>query len=314
MNNFTYEKPYYTLTQYYNEKYGCKIAKIALNANFTCPNKDGKKGYGGCTYCSKLGSGDFAGDKNKTFKQQFDDIKNIMEAKWPNIKYMPYLQANSNTYGEIDKLNDIYNQILNIYPDKTVGISIATRADCINEEIAALLGKINNKTNVQVELGLQSSNENTGIIINRCSTNFEFINAVNLLRKYNIEIVVHIINGLPYETEIDMLNTINFINKLDVQGIKFHSLLVLKDTKIAQQYEIEKFKILTLEEYVDITTKQIMNLRPNIVIHRLAADGVFDDLITPLWTRKKLVVMNEIDKKLRNLNAYQGINYKGESN
>lgn len=313
MNKFTYEKPYYTLTQYYNEKYGCKIGKIALNASFTCPNKDGKKGYGGCTYCSKLGSGDLAGDRNKTLKEQFDDIKNIMEAKWPSIKYMPYLQANSNTYDKLENLKNIYNEVLNIYPDKTVGISIATRADCIDEEIADYLGELNKVTNVQIELGLQSSNENTGILINRCSTNLEFVNAINLLRKYNIEIVVHIINGLPYENENDMINTINFINKLDIQGIKFHSLLILKETKIALQYEKEKFHILTLDEYVDITAKQIMNLRPDIVIHRLAADGVYDDLIAPLWTRKKLVVMNEIDKKLRGLNAYQGINYKGES-
>ena len=236
-----------------------------------------------------------------------------MEEKWPNIKYMPYLQANSNTYADLDALKNIYHEVLSIYPDKTVGISIATRPDCINQEIADYLGELNKTTNVQIELGLQTSNEKTGEIINRCSNNLEFINAVNMLRAYNIEVVVHIINGLPYETEKDMLNTISFINKLDIQGIKFHSLLILKDTAIEKQYEKEKFHVLTLEEYVDITCKQIMLLKPSIVIHRLAADGALEDLITPLWTRKKLVVMNEIDKKLRKLNAYQGINYKGES-
>lgn len=309
MNLMTKEKPYNTLTEYYKHKYNSKVAKIALNANFTCPNKDGKKGFGGCSYCSKLGSGDFAGDRNLSFKEQFNSIKDIMEKKWPNILYMPYLQANSNTYASIDKLKAIYDEVLSIYPEKTIGISIATRADCIDEEIAELLGQYNQKTNVQVELGLQTSNEETGQLINRCSSNQEFINAVKLLRKYNIEIVVHIINGLPKENFNDMLNTIHFVNKLDIQGIKIHSLLVLEDTLMAQQYKENPFHILSLEEYVDITTQQIAYLRPDIIIHRLAADGVVADLIEPKWSIKKLVVMNEIDKKLRIDKIYQGKKY-----
>ena len=309
MNLMTKEKPYNTLTEYYKTKYNAKVAKIALNADFTCPNKDGKKGFGGCTYCSKLGSGDFAGDKNLSFKEQFNSIKEIMESKWPNILYMPYLQANSNTYASINKLRKIYDEVLNIYPEKTVGISIATRADCIDDDVAKLLGQINQKTNVQVELGLQTSNEETGRLINRCSSNLEFINAVNLLRKYNIEIVVHIINGLPGETIDDMLNTIHFINKLDIQGIKIHSLLILENTVMANEYKKNPFHILTLEEYVNITVKQITHLRPDIIIHRLAADGVINDLIEPKWSIKKLVVMNEIDKLLRLNNDYQGKKY-----
>lgn len=307
MNYMTKEKPYNTLTKYYLDKYSSKVAKIALNANFTCPNKDGTKGYGGCTYCSKLGSGDFAGNKELSFKEQFEEIRKVMEEKWPNILYMPYLQANSNTYADINTLKKIYNEVLSIIPDKTVGISIATRPDCINQKIADYLGELNKITNVQVELGLQTANEETGVRINRCSTNLEFINAVSLLRKYGIEIVVHIINGLPYETEDDMLNTIRFINKLDIQGIKIHSLLILKDTKIYEEYKKENFKIMSLEEYVDITVKQITILRDDIIIHRLAADGAPNDLVEPKWTTKKLVVMNEIDKKLRKENLYQGI-------
>ena len=310
MNYFTKDKPYNTLTEYYKQKYNCKIAKIALNANFTCPNKDGKKGYGGCTYCSKLGSGDMAGNVNLPLVLQFKQIQELMDNKWKNTLYMPYLQANSNTYAELDKLKEIYNECLSLAPDKTVGISIATRPDCLNDEIIDYLGELNTKTNVQVELGLQTANENTGIKINRCSSNDEFITAVNKLRKYNIEIVVHIINGLPYETRDDMLNTIKFLNKLDIQGIKIHSLLILKDTKIALEYEQEQFSILSLKEYVDIVVQQICILKPTVIIHRLAADSIKDNLITPLWTRKKLVVMNEIDKKLRNNNLYQGIYYK----
>lgn len=310
MNLFTKEKPYNTLTAYYQQKYNNKVAKIALNASFTCPNKDGKKGYGGCTFCSKLGSGDFAGDKNKTFKEQFDDIKAIMEKKWPNILYMPYLQANSNTYAPLNKLKEIYEEVISIYPEKTIGISIATRPDCLPDDIIDYLGKLNKKIPVQIELGLQTSNEETGKRINRLSTNEEFIEAVRKLRNHNIEIVAHIINGLPYETKEDMLNTISLINKLDIQGIKIHSLLILKNTKLALEYEDEKFKMLSLEEYVDITVEQIRMLKPSIIIHRLAADGVFDDLIEPKWSQKKLVIMNEIDKKMRNNKYYQGQKYK----
>lgn len=313
MNFFNKEKRYNTLTEYNLYKYGKKVAKIALNGNFTCPNKDGSKGIGGCSYCSKLGSGDFAGDKNLSLKEQFLQIKEIMEKKWPDSLYMPYLQANSNTYAPVEKLKEIYEEVLAIDPEKTVGISIATRADCLPDDVIEYLGKLNKHTNVQIELGLQTANELTAKMINRCSTNDEFINACQKLRKQNIEIVVHIINGLPNETYEDMMNTISFINKLDVQGIKIHSLLVLKNTLLAKQYEEKPFHILSLEEYVKITVDQITHLNPNIIIHRLAADGVFDDLIQPLWTRKKLVVMNEIDKLLRKNDEYQGKYYQNKN-
>ena len=313
MNFFNKEKRYNTLTEYNLYKYGKKVAKIALNGNFTCPNKDGSKGIGGCSYCSKLGSGDFAGDKNLSLKEQFLQIKEIMEKKWPDSLYMPDLQANSNTYAPVEKLKEIYEEVLAIDPEKTVGISIATRADCLPDDVIEYLGKLNKHTNVQIELGLQTANELTAKMINRCSTNDEFINACQKLRKQNIEIVVHIINGLPNETYEDMMNTVSFINKLDVQGIKIHSLLVLKNTLLAKQYEEKPFHILSLEEYVKITVDQITHLNPNIIIHRLAADGVFDDLIQPLWTRKKLVVMNEIDKLLRKNDEYQGKYYQNKN-
>lgn len=310
MNYFTKDKPYNTLTEYNKKKYNAKVAKISLNADFTCPNKDGKKGYGGCSYCSSLGSGDFAGDKELPLKEQFESIKKIMESKWPDSLFMPYLQANSNTYSSLDRLKLIYEEVLSFYPEKCIGISIATRADCLPDDIIEYLGELNKKTHVQIELGLQTSNEETGKRINRCSTNLEMVNAVNKLRKHNIEVVLHIINGLPYETKDDMLRTIDFVNSLDIQGIKIHSLLILKGTKLALEYENDKFPILSLEEYVDITTEQITRLKPSIIIHRLAADGVKDDLIAPKWTIKKLVVMNEIDKKLRRDKLYQGMNFK----
>ena len=309
MNYFTNAKPYNSLNEYYKKTYGKKVAKIALNASFTCPNRDGKKGYGGCIYCSKELSGDFAGDKSKSIKDQFNDIKEIMEKKWPDILYMPYFQAGSNTYAPIGYLKKIYEEAINIIPEKTIGISIATRGDCINYDIAKYLGELNKKIHVQVELGLQTSNEATSKYINRGMSNQEFEIAVELLRKENIEVVCHIINGLPNETIDDMINTIKYINKLDIQGIKIHSLLVLKNTILEDMYKKEKFKILSLDEYVKITCKQISLLRPDIIIHRLAADGDPNDLIEPLWTKKKMVVMNEIDKYLRNNKLYQGIYY-----
>ena len=302
-------KNYNTLTDFYKTKYNRKVAKIALNGPFTCPNKDGKKGYGGCTYCSKSGSGDTAGDINLSLTEQFYQIKSIMDKKWKDLLYIPYLQSNSNTYGSIEKLKKVYDEILNINEPNIVGIAIGTRPDCFSPEIYDYLEELNKKIPLSIELGLQTSNEKTAKLINRNSTNEEMINAVNNLRKRNIEVVVHIINGLPYETEQDMLNTIDFVNSLDVQGIKFHSLLILKGTKMYEDYLKNPFDILTLEQYVDICVKQIARLKPSIIIHRLGADGVIEDIYTPTWPIKKLVVMNEIDKFMRKNNIHQGDDY-----
>lgn len=303
-------KRYNSIDRYYKAKYGKKVAKISLNGNFSCPNKDGKKGFGGCIYCSESGSGDFAGDKALDILTQFDQIKTIIDKKWPDSLYMPYLQANSNTYGSVEKLKEVYEPLTTL--KDIVGISIATRADCFDEEIYAYLADLNKRVPLQIELGLQTIHEHTAKLINRKTELKEFKEAISRLREIGIEIVVHIINGLPYESKLDMLETIKFINTLDIQGVKIHSLLVLKNTALANLYEKEKFKILSLEEYVDITVSQIELLRPDIIIHRLGADSSLEDLIEPLWTRKKLVVMNEIDKLLRKKDSYQGILYSGQ--
>ena len=303
-------KRYNSIDRYYKAKYGKKVAKISLNGNFSCPNKDGKKGFGGCIYCSESGSGDFAGDKALDILTQFDQIKTIIDKKWPDSLYMPYLQANSNTYGSVEKLKEVYEPLTTL--KDIVGISIATRADCFDEEIYAYLADLNQRVPLQIELGLQTIHEHTAKLINRKTELKEFKDAISRLREIGIEIVVHIINGLPYESKQDMLETIKFINTLDIQGVKIHSLLVLKNTALANLYEKEKFKILSLEEYVDITVSQIELLRPDIIIHRLGADSSLEDLIEPLWTRKKLVVMNEIDKLLRKKDSYQGILYSGQ--
>lgn len=307
INLMTKEKPYNTLTAYYKYKYKAKVAKIALNADFTCPNRDGTKGYGGCSFCSKLGSGDSA---VQSLRQQFERIKSVMERKWPDILYIPYLQAYSNTYAPIERLKAVYEEIIGYYPDKTVGLAIATRADCIEDNTLRYLSELNQRIPIQIELGLQTSNEDCAKRINRCMTNDEFIYCVEKLRRHNLEVVVHIINGLPGEKESDMLNTIRFLNRLDIQGIKIHCLLILKDTALAREYEQKPFRILSLAEYAEITARQITLLKPSVIIHRLAADGISDDVIAPKWSQKKLVVMNEIDKLLRKNKDYQGKNYK----
>ena len=307
-------KNYNTIDNYYKQKYNHKVAKISLNANFTCPNKDGTKGLGGCTYCSKLGSGDTAGNIEDSLSVQYQKIKEIMDQKWNDLLYIPYLQANSNTYGSIEKLKQIYEELLLLEPEKTIAIAIATRPDCFNNEIYDLLAEINKKKKVIIELGLQTSNEQTAKKINRCSSNEEFIEAVLNLKKRDIEVVAHIINGIPNEKEKDMLETINFINNLPIDGVKINSLLILKETALYDEYIEKPFKLLTLEEYTEITCKQIAMLRPDIILHRLSADAKLEDLVEPLWTRKKLVVMNEIDKYLRKHNIHQGDNYKSEEN
>ena len=310
LNLMDKNKRYNSIDRYYKAKYGKKVAKISLNGNFSCPNKDGTKGFGGCIYCSASGSGDFAGDKTLDILSQFEQIKTIIDNKWPDALYMPYLQANSNTYGSVEKLKEVYEPLTTL-PD-IVGISIATRADCFNEEIYEYLNDLNKRVPLQIELGLQTIHEKTAKLINRKTELTELEDAVKRLRAIGIEIVVHVINGLPYETKEQMLETIKYINTLDIQGVKIHSLLVLKNTKLAQLYEKEQFPILSLEEYVDITVNQIELLRPDIIIHRVGADSGIEDLITPLWTRKKLVVMNEIDKLLRKKDSYQGICYSGQ--
>lgn len=309
MHLMTDEKHYNTLANYYKFKYSKKVAKVSLNAGLSCPNKDGTKGRGGCTYCSKLGSGDFAGKVSDSIKTQFENIKKVMNTKWNDTLYIPYLQANSNTYGPIDKLKQIYDELLDLDPN-VVMISIATRADCLEEDKLKLLDDLNKKIPVQVELGLQTSNEKTASFINRECTNEDIIAAVKNLRNLGIEVVVHIMNGLPFETKEDMLSTIDFCNSLDIQGIKIHSLCILKNTKMGDDYLKEPWCLLSLEEYVDITVSQIRHLKDDIIIHRLSADSNLNDLIAPLWTRKKLVVMNEIDKLMRKCNYYQADQYK----
>lgn len=309
MNSFKYtnsNKRYHTLDYYYKSKFKCKIFKVSLNAGFTCPNIDGTVGTGGCIYCSNLGSGDFAGNKNDDLIKQFNEVKDIMHKKWPNAKYIGYFQAHTNTYANVNILKQKYETILNL--DNVVGLSIATRPDAISDECLDYLEELSKKTFLTIELGLQTIHEKTSIFINRCHTLECFNECVKKLRKRNINVVVHIINGLPYETKEMMLETCKYLNKLDIQGIKIHMLHILKNTKLGYLYNKEPFKILSKEEYVDIVCDQIENLKPEIVVHRITGDPKADDLIEPNWLIKKFTIMNEIDKELAKRDTYQGFN------
>ncbi len=309
MNLMTKEKPYNTLNAFYRNKFGKKVFKVSLNGGFTCPNKDGKSGYGGCIYCSESGSGDFAGNVNLSLNDQFQQVKTMMHHKWSDGLYIAYFQANTNTYAPVDRLRLLYETALSL-DENIVGLSIGTRCDAFDEDIYDLLSELNDKTYLQVELGLQSIHEKTSKFINRGHSLECFSKAVIELRKRNIEVVVHIINGFHIETKEDMLETVRYINKFDIQGIKIHLLHIMKNTVLGNMYLKEPFKMLTLKEYVDITTNQIEILNPNIIIHRLTGDAPRDQLIAPFWSLKKFVVMNEIDKILRDRGSYQGIHYR----
>lgn len=297
-------KRYHTLDYFYRHKFHNKVFKVSLNAGFTCPNIDGSKGYGGCIYCSSKGSGDFAGDVNKDLVEQFEEVKNIISKKWPNSKYIAYFQAHTNTYAPIEVLKEKYETVLKI--DNVVGLSIATRPDSISQECLDYLEDLNKRTYLTVELGLQTIHDKTSILINRCHTLECFTDMVKKLRVRNINVVVHIINGLPYETKQMMLETIKYLNKLDIQGIKIHMLNILKNTALYDLYQDKGFKVLTREEYVDIVCDQLELLRPEIVINRITSDSKIEDLLAPTWLTKKLCVLNEIDKEMVKRNSYQG--------
>ena len=308
MNNFKYtnsNKRYHTLDYYYKNRFHEKVFKVSLNAGFSCPNIDGKVGYGGCIYCSKTGSGEFAGNKEDSLEKQFLEIKNMMLKKWPKAKYIGYFQARTNTYAPVNELKKMYEKILN--QENVIGLNIATRPDAISDECLDYLEELNKKTYLTIELGLQTTKEETTKLINRCHSLQCFEDMVKKLRERNIDVVVNIINGLPYETKKDMLNTVKYLNKLDIQGIKIHMLSITKDTPIEKMYQEEKFKLLSKEEYVDIVVDQLELLREEIVIHRITGDPKLDELIEPTWLTKKFCVLNDIDKEMVRRDTYQGI-------
>lgn len=300
-------KRYHTLNYYLKNKFNSKVYKVSLNGGFTCPNIDGTKGYGGCIYCSKSGSGEHGGNPNKSLTEQFYDVKKVLEKKWPNSKYIAYFQARTNTYAPLNVLKEKYEEVLKI--DNVIGLFIATRCDAISDDVLNYLEELNKKTFLTIELGLQTIHDKTSKLINRCHSLEEFDDMVKKLRERNINVVVHIINGLPYEDEKMMIDTIKHLNTLDIQGIKIHMLNIVKDTPLENLYKKEKFHILTKEEYIDIVIKQLEILNPKIVIHRITSDPDIDSLIEPTWLIKKFGVLNDIDKEMVKRDTYQGKYY-----
>lgn len=297
-------KRYHTFTYHLQQKFGEKIFKVSLNGGFTCPNIDGTKSVGGCIYCSGHGSGDFAGDVHEPLAMQFETVKNRMHQKWPNAKYLAYFQAFTNTYAPVEKLRAMYEEVLT-YPN-VVGLFIATRPDCLPDEVVDLLSELSKKTYLVVELGLQTISDSVGEFINRGHTYREFLQGYNKLKEKHINICVHIINGLPGETKVDMLQTVKTLAPLGLHSIKIHLLHVLKHTQLATMYERGEFPLMTRDEYVDTVCDQLELLPPETVIQRITGDGEKESLIGPLWSLKKFVVMNEIDKELVRRNSYQG--------
>ena len=296
-------KRYHTLNYDLTNRFKTRVFKVSLNGNFSCPNF--KNGHG-CIFCSAYGSGDFAGNKNDDLLTQFNSVKEKLNNKWPDTKYIAYFQANTNTYAKVSKLKEMYEKALS-FPN-VVGISIGTRPDAISDECLNYLIDLSKRTYLVVELGLQSMHNSTLKLINRGHDLKCFDNCVKKLRENNINVVVHIINGLPYETHCMMMETVKHLNKLDIQGIKIHMLHILKNTELEKFYKENKFHVLTKKEYVDIVCDQIEQLNDNIVIHRLTGDGKKEDLIEPLWTLKKVSVLNDIDKELSKRGTYQGFN------
>ena len=296
-------KRYYTLDYFYKHKFNSKVFKVSLDMGLTCPNIDGTVGIGGCIYC-KNGSGDFAGDKTKPLKEQFEEIKEMMLKKWPNSKYIAYFQSNTNTYAPLDFLKKNFEEVITY--DNVVGLSIGTRPDSIKPDVMDYLEDLSKRTYLTVELGLQTIHDKTSKFINRCHTLECFEECVKELRKRGINVVVHIINGLPYETKEMMIETVKYLNKLDIQGIKIHMLSIVRDTKLNIIYKEKPFHILTKEEYVDIVCDQLEYLNEDIVINRITGDPKREDLVEPNWLVKKFCVMNDIDKEMKKRDIYQG--------
>lgn len=300
-------KRYHTYNYYLKKRFGKKVMKIPLNVDLGCPNRDGTKGVGGCKFCSAHLSGEFAGDPCDDIRTQFENIKAMMNNKWADGLYIPYFQAGSNTYAPVERLRQMYETALSI--ENCVGMSIATRADCIDEEKAALLGEIAKRTYLTVELGLQTVHDSTALAMNRCHTFADFLKGYELLRKNGVNVCVHIIDGLPGETHEMMLETARELAKLELHIVKIHLLHVLKNTELAAMYERGEFDTLTMQEYVDVVCDQLELLPKQFVIGRVTGDGAKDELIAPLWSLKKFCVMNEIDKELGRRCSYQGIRF-----
>ena len=298
-------KRYNAIDGYYKDRFGCKIAKVPLDGGFTCPNRDGTKGYGGCIYCSERLSGDFTHPEAENLYEQFMLTKAALDNKWKNLKYIPYFQSGSATYAPTDYLRKLYYEALSL--PNSVGISIATRPDCICADVLDLLSELSQKTYISVELGLQSVFDETGRIINRCTSFEEFVSAFNSLKERGICTCVHLINGLPNETREMMLESVRTVSKMKPHSVKIHLLNIIKNTPAEKIYNEGKIKLFELEEYIKLACDELEILDSSIYVARITADCERSKLIAPEWSFKKRTILNGIDKELSLRNTYQGI-------
>ena len=301
-------KRYHSLNYFLRNKFGEKIYKISLDGGFTCPNRDGKVATGGCTFCSARGSGDFAGSRILSITEQFEDRKEMMQKKWKDGKYIAYFQAYTNTYAPVDELRRKYEEAL--AQKNVIAISIATRPDCLDDDVLDYLSELNKKTYLWVELGLQTINDETARNFNR-GYDFEvFDNSLKKLQERGIEVVVHTIFGLPGETKEDMLKTVDYVAHSGAQGVKFHLLHLMEGTRMVKQYENGELQLLSKEDYIDLICEAVAMIPEEMVVHRLTGDAPRQSLIGPKKKKKKWEVLNDIDKALVDNNIWQGKNFK----
>ena len=282
-----------TANDYYKEKFGCKVYKLSLDGGFTCPNRDGTLGFGGCAFCTPEGSGEFAEKPGQGIPRQLERAKARVADKCRSGKYIAYFQSFTGTYGPVDKLEDLYRAALE--PEEILGLAIGTRPDCLPEETVALLKELNRFKPVSVELGLQTANDAVARDMNRCYDTWQYVDAVRRLKDAGLEVVTHIILGLPTETEKDMLLTTKTALEAGTDGVKFHLLHVLRGSRLEERYARGEFACLTLEEYGAILQKCVALLPPEIVVHRITGDGARRELVAPLWSLDKKSVLNYLN-------------------
>ena len=298
------EKPYHSLDYMLRERFGEKVYKVTLNGGMSCPNRDGKLGTRGCIFCSAGGSGDFAADSSLSITEQIDRQISILSAKRPIHKYIAYFQAFTNTYAPVEYLEKIFTEAL-AHPG-IAALSIGTRPDCLGKDVVTLLSRLNRQKPVWVELGLQTIHEKTAAYIRRGYPLSCFEDAVRRLRSEDIEVIVHTILGLPGESTQDILNTMEYLNYQDIQGIKLQLLHVLRGTDLASDYEKGLFRTYERDEYISLVISCLEHLRPDMVIHRITGDGPKDLLIAPLWASRKREVLNLLHHQMKENHNYQG--------
>ncbi|EGQ1317423.1 TIGR01212 family radical SAM protein [Staphylococcus pseudintermedius] len=300
------KKRYHTLNYHLKNKFGQKIFKVALDGGFDCPNRDGTVAHGGCTFCSAAGSGDFAGNRADAIEVQFKEIKNKMHEKWHEGQYIAY----TNTHAPVAVLREKFEAALK--EPGVVGLSIGTRPDCLPDDVVDYLAELNERTYLWVELGLQTIHQETSDLINRAHDMDCYYEGVAKLRRHNIKVCSHIINGLPGEDYDMMIETAKAVAQMDVQGIKIHLLHLLKGTPMMKQYDKGLLEFMTKEQYIQLVCDQLEHLPPEMIVHRITGDGPIDLMVGPMWSVNKWEVLNEIDAELKRRGTVQGASYSSQ--